>query len=174
MTGRPVPPRPLLVSVADDEWHGERGLGEDHLLECGVDFPPARRFLERASGKRPVANVGHGDLDGILVYRGVEPEHLRRNHNVLGKILGHPAAYHEEPGGRVLDLELSQFVKILGAVDTHLRPVAAGVLVGDEPEARRTIAEGWAKDRHLGLECLMDDALIGLAAVLLEIGPSPG
>src|SRR5208337_4855905 len=94
-TGRPVPPRPLLVSVADDEWHGERGLGEDHLLEHRVNFPPTRRFLKRASGKRPVANVGHGDLDGILVHRDVEPEHLRRNHNVLGKILGHAAAYHE-------------------------------------------------------------------------------
>ena len=57
--------------------------------------------------------------------------------NVLGKVPCMPPPIIKQTGGRVLDLELREFVEILHAVERHLRLFAAGMLMGHQPEAGR-------------------------------------
>src|SRR5258707_7892968 len=164
----------LVEGVAGDEGQGEGGLGVDHLLVGEVDLAPGAGLFESGTGERAVAGVGHGDLDGVLVHGGLYAEDVRGYHDVLGEVLGDPAADHEQAGGGIGDLELGDLVEVLGGVDGDVRLALASVLVGDQAEAGGAVREGGAEDGHILLVGGEDDGVaaagLGGLAVPAEVG----
>jgi len=108
------------------------------------------------------------------VHGSVDAEDLGGYDDVLCEVLGNAAADHEDAGGGVGDLELSDLVEVLGGVDGDHRLALAGVLVGDEAEAGGAVGECGTKDGDVLLVGGEDDgvARAGLrgSALLDEIG----
>ena len=92
-------------------------------------------------------------------------QQLRRHHRVLGEVLGHSAADHEQAGLLEGQLHPGEFQEVPGAVQGHAPP-GAGRLVQHQAEAGGAVAEGRAEDGHLLLEGRPDDAVRPQAAVL--------
>ena len=82
-------------------------------------LPQLTGFFQRGAGERAVADVGHGDLDGVFVHGGVVAENFGGDDDVLGEVFGNAAADHEQAGGGIGDLDLGEFVEILGGVDAR-------------------------------------------------------
>ncbi len=61
-------------------------------------LPQLLASLSVRAGERAVADVGDGDLDGVLVHRRVVAEHLGGDDDVLREVLRHAAADHEQAG----------------------------------------------------------------------------
>ena len=100
----------------------------------------------------------------------VVAEDLGADHRVLGEVLGHSAADHEETGRSRLDLEVGQFAEIGDGVEDHVGPprLHRVDLVLDQAEAGRAVDEGRAEDRHVMLVGELDQAV-----VLLAVGNQP-
>src|SRR5438552_4750260 len=64
-------PAAAVPGVAGDDGDSEGGFAIDHLLVGGIDLAPARGFLERRAAQGAVADVGDGDLNGVLVHLGI-------------------------------------------------------------------------------------------------------
>ena len=93
------------------------------ICSNAVDLAPAGRLLQRRGGAGAVADVGHGDLHGVLVHLDVlVAEDLGADHGVLGEVLGHAAADHEQAGGAGLDLDVGQFAEVGDRVEGDLGP----------------------------------------------------
>src|SRR5204863_4559529 len=120
-----------------------------------------------AAGQGAVADVGDGDLDRVLVHRRIVAEDLGADDDVLGEILGHAAADHEQAGGGVLDLELGELVEVPAAVPAGAGAVAAVDHVGDKAEPGGTVGKSRAEDGHVALVTLVHDAVAALRAAVL-------
>ena len=89
---------------------------------CGGNLAPARRFLKRRGGAGAVADVGNGDLHGVLVHLDVlMAEDFRADDRVLGEVLGNAAANHQEAGSACFNLEVGQLKEVGDGVEHHIR-----------------------------------------------------
>jgi hypothetical protein len=79
------------------------------------------------------------------------PEDLRADDSVLGEVLRHAAAHHEQAGDAGGDLDLGQFAEVSHAhrsSDRACPPPSARLLVLDETEAGGAIENAGHEDRH--------------------------
>ena len=75
-------------------------------------------------------------------------EDVGRDDDILGKIFGYTAAEHEQARHRVVELDLRQLVKILGAVEAGFGLPAALVIMGYDTQAGGAIGKRGAEDGH--------------------------
>ena len=97
----------------------------------------------------------------------VVAEDFGADDGVLGEVLGHAAADHQQAGGAGLDLDVGQLAEVGDRVEHHV--VAAALhrvdLMLDQPEAGRAVDERRAENRHVMLVGGLDQAvgLLGIA-----------
>ena len=119
------------------------------MLDAIADFRELTD-IKIAAGTTGLFMVGDGDLDRVFVHVGLDAEDFGADHGVLGEVLRHPAADHEQARVAGLDLDLRQLAEVGDRVDHHvgLAFLEALDLVLDQPKARRAVDEGRAEDRH--------------------------
>ena len=80
----------------------------------------------------------------------LDPQDFGADHRVLGEVLRHAAADHEQAGDARLDLDVGQLAEVGHGVDHHIGAARLGpfLLVLDQAEPGRGVDEGGAEDRH--------------------------
>ena len=147
-----------MVNVACDSGNNGGSFSVNHLFVGNVNFTPRASLFQGRRRASPVANVGHGDLDGVFVHRYVESEDFSTNNGVLSEVLRGSTTYHEQAGCSCLDLDLGQFDKVFYRVDRH---VFVGVfpLVFTNSESCTTIRECGAEDGYSTFIASLDQAV---------------
>jgi hypothetical protein len=91
--------------------------------------------------------------------------------DVLGEVLGHAAAHHEQAGVLAGELDVGEFAEVLAGVEGDLATAffdGLGLLE-DDAEAGGAVRERGDEDRDALLEGGLDDRLV-LGVVLDEVG----
>ena len=104
------------------------------------------------------------------MHAGFKSHDVGGDRDVLGEVLGHAAADHKQAGVLLPGFPERQFQEIFHAVDGDFGFFAALLLVGDQAEPRRAVAEGGAEDRDLLAIGFKDNAVVSLASNALQIG----
>ena len=150
-----------MVGVGDDGRDDGGAFGIDHLLQFLAHLAPAAGLEEGAGGAGAVADVGHGDLDGVFVHGDFLAKDFGADDGVLSKVLGGAAADHEEAALGAVHLDLGELEEVGHAVDADigLAGLFAEPLVLADTEAGAAVAEGGAEDGHATLVAGLDEAL---------------
>ena len=159
-----------MVGVGDDGGDDGGAFSIDHLLEFLADLAPAAGLEECGGGAGAVADVGHGDLDGVLVHGDFLAEDFGADDGVLGEVLGCAATDHEEATLGTVHLDLGELEEVGHAVDADvgLAGLFAEPLVLADAEACGAVAKGGAEDGDAALVAGLDEAVFLHAVTLGE------